>query len=194
MAGRCETIVLNPVTDENLIAIMQGILTSEKASLGPKQPEILKRIAAAAHGTPRVAVQMLEHMYTSILGGGKVSEALRSAIQSSASGAEGLDSAIAYVQALISSDEAAAVSAVANCSSPDGIIELVNQVLSTLIRIAAGANPGTGLGWVVSKKIKVGKDDLPRLLVIQVKLVATLDMHSRHFMTAESLLYGLARK
>lgn len=194
LIDRCEIITLDLVAEESLVTIMASILASERATFGPKQDVILKRIAAAAHGTPRVAVQMLAHMHKCIVGGGKVSEALRSAIQSGSAGAEGLDSAIAYVQALIRSNETAAVAAVAGCSSPDGIIELVNQVLAALIRVASGSNPGTGLGWVVSKRIKVSQADLSRLLVMQVKLIAALDHHSRHFMPAESLLYGLARQ
>ena len=192
MIGRAIAITLQPVPEEALVELLNDIVVSAKLRFGDKKDAVLKRIAKASNGTPRVAVQILDHMWTTIIGGGKISEALAAAVSANP-GAESFDAARDFLKAMLEDDGAAAATAVATCANPDGILDMANQMLVGLIRKACGSQPASGLGWAAVKQIKVSSSQLPKLLVLQNKFVAALDMKGRYQAPVESILYGIAR-
>lgn len=193
MLRRGQPINLGYISDADSIRAMQHVLGQHKIRLGKHQVAILKRLAAASYGVPGVSIQMLEHLCMVVRGGGSVSDALRAAVQNNP-GVESFDASLAYIGALVKGDQVEAVKAVASCGTPDGMLELSNQMLAALIRVAVGGNPVNGLGWVVKKRIPVNSNDLSRLLTIQTKMVAALDINSRRVVPAESFLYSLSRQ
>lgn len=192
MLRRAVSIALNPVSEYDLVKSLEYICDKEKLKFGDNKEKVLRRIAKAANGTPGIAVQLLEHVWTSVLGGGKVSESIAMAINASP-GAEAFDAAIAYLKALIAGDSEAAAAAVASTASPDGMIEMINGMLVGVIRKAAGGQPRDGLGWAAVRSIKAGKGDLKDLMTLQSKIVAALTVKGQYQASPESILYGLAR-
>jgi len=193
MVDRGITIALQPASEEHLIEVLEDVYRAKKVKLGERKDKVLARIAKGSNGTPRVAVQMLENVWTTVVGGGKVSEALANALASNP-GAEAYDAALAYLKALIANDGAGAARAIASTqSSAEGVLDMANSMLIGLIRRACGGNPQAGLGWAAVKAIKVTADDLPKLLTLQNKFVAALGVKGQYQAPVESILYGLAR-
>jgi DNA polymerase-3 subunit gamma/tau len=192
MLRRGVSISLSPVVEEELVRYLEGVCAKEKLKFGDKKEAILKRIAKASNGTPGIAVQLLEHAWTSVLGGGKVSESIAQAIAANP-GAEAFDAALQYLRALVEGDFEAAARAVASTATPDGILDMANGMLVGIIRKLAGGQPRDGLGWAAAKAIRVEKKDLRDLMVLQSKLVAALTVKGQYQAAPESILYALAR-
>jgi len=195
LINRAQKIVLDEVLETDLIVIMQSSLTAEKASLGPKQDLILKKLAQLAYGIPREALQMLQSVNTSIKGGGTISDAIKMAI-TGLPVAEMFGASITYIKALLTGDTKAAISAIVSVQNNDGMIELVNQMIGALVIEAAQQKPRNGLGWAVKKNvgISLGEKDLPTILSLQTRVIAALDIRSKYAVPSESLLFSLARK
>lgn len=192
MLRRCVSIALVPVSEDDLVQSLEYICDKEKVKFGDKREAVLRKIAKASNGTPGIAVQLLEHVWTSVLGGGKVGEAIAQAVAASP-GAEAFDAAREYLKALIAGDSEAAAAAVASTSTPDGILEMINGMLVGVIRKAAGGQPRDGIGWAGAKSIRVDKKDLKELMALQSKIVAALTVKGQYQASPESILYGLAR-
>jgi DNA polymerase III gamma/tau subunit len=192
--SRTQSLRLNPVDDDSMKTMLVRVAKAEKAQLGTKPMAVIRHITRMAGGNARVAVQMLETVHRCVAGGGRPSEAIEMAV-TSAPGAEAFPSALEFLSATLSGDENAAVRAVVGSAAPDGMLEVVNQMLAGLIRRAAGGNPSSGVGWAAIKAVK-RVPPLHDLLAFQVRLVAGLTARatSNYAIPAESILFSLARK
>lgn len=192
MLNRSEVLALEAVGDAHIVEYLQSICDAEKANFGKNHDAVLERIAKFSNGVPRLAVQLLEHAWTSVEGGARVSDALKGAIASNP-GAESFDVAVKYLKAVIAHDAVGAARAVSESASPEGVLDMANQMLIALIRIATGSQPNSGIGWAAKKAINVKASDLGDMLTLQARMVAALDMKGRYTVPVESILYGLAR-
>ena len=82
----------------------------------------------------------------------------------------------------------------ASSASPDGMLELSNQMIASLVRAAAGVAPKGGVDYGVIRAIKVQSSDLHNLLTLQTRMVAALDIRTKYQVASESILFSLARK
>jgi len=189
--NRVETIRLVTPSPAAIVPYLVHVAKSEKLRLGKNPMAVVKAVAERSHGEVRLALNMMASVAKVIAGGGDVRAALDSAAQN-VQMSDTFDACLRYLNACMAKDSKGAVQAVASVQSADGMLELCNKMLDGLIRVAAGAKPADGLGWVVAKRS--GKFDLQTLLGFQVRLVAALDVRSRYAVASSSLLFSLARQ
>jgi replication-associated recombination protein RarA len=193
LIDRGQSLALKLVCEADLIELLQAAVVEEKMNLGKHQAVILQKIAEMSHGTPRGAVQLLETVNTTMIGGAGAREALDLAVNSNPA-SENFECAKQFLQALLEGSSADAIKAIGG-NDGGGVLEVVSGMLTQgLVRQAAGTKPSTGLGWMAIKSIRVGAKDLPMLLDLQARMVAAMDIRSRYAVPADALLFGIARK
>lgn len=189
--NRVERIGLGRPTPQAVMPLLVRVARTEKLRLGKEPKAVVVAIAKRSQGEPRMALSMLGAVANIIAGGGSPKAALEEAASSVSLG-DTFDACIEFLKHALGGAERDAVCAVANVKSADGMIELMNKMLDGPIRLAAGAKPADGLGWVVSKRI--GRHDLPKLLAFQTRLIAAHDIRSRYVVPSSALLFSLARR
>ena len=193
LLNRAQSIALSSVEDKDLITLLKWVLENEKRSFGTNEDVIIKKLAEAAYGVPRQAIQLLESVATTLQGGGRASEAIKMAIRSN-SVTETFDASIQLIIALLNNNQREAIKIINNSGTCDGIIEVIIRMLPACIFIANGGKPKDGIGWAATKAI--GKCNLDDALALQTRVIAALDLRirSNYAVTSESLLLSLARK
>ncbi len=193
MINRAQSVVLREVDDAAMTDLLISVLSAERCDLGERRDAILKRVVELAAGVPRQALQLLQSVCTSIRGGGRASDALRMAVASMPMAAA-TDSAVAFLRAVLAGEEAAAVKAVSEVDTPDGMMQVLSMAVAGLACISAGVKPRDGIGWVAHRAL--GRVDLHAILAIQARVVAAQDVRfrSNYQVSSESLLLTLARK
>jgi len=193
LLNRAQSISLNIVEDKDLIKLLKWVMKNERISFGINEEAILKRLAEAAYGVPRQAIQLLESVSTTIRGGGKASEAIRMAICSN-SVTETFDASIKLIKAILNGNQKEAVSVINSSGTCDGMLELIIRMLPACSFVANGGRPKDGLGYAATKAI--GRFNLDDILALQTRVIAALDLRvrSNYQITSEALLLSLTRK
>lgn len=190
--NRAQSIKLDAVPAEAITKELIRVAKINKAALGPKPLAVVQTIAKMSNGCVREAVQILEAVHRKVRGGGNVSDALKSAI-SSAPGAEQFTATLALLQALLSGNEEQAARAIATSAGADGMVELLNMMLTGLIYKKAGGNPTDGAGWAAVRSIRQ-TPSLNDMLVLQARVVAALNIRQQYMVPSSSILFGLCAR